>query len=227
MDRDICNRLPFYKCFEKDTVTIQSSQRTSRVADHPADRIFVDRWSPRGFSQEQISDNELRILFEAARWAPSAYNSQPWRFLYALRVEAEFDAFLAPLIDFNRGWAQHAAALIYLLSKKEFTPPGKTEAQFSRTHSFDAGAAWANFANQAAIAGWAAHGMSGFDVDKARTVLGVPPGFDVEIAIALGRKGDGAHLAPALLQREQPSPRLAIDEFVARGAFPKSFETEP
>ncbi|MCK1274686.1 nitroreductase family protein [Bradyrhizobium sp. 61] len=223
MDRDICGRLPCSKCFEKVTVTVQASLQTSRVADHPAERIFIDRWSPRGFSQEQISQGELRTLFEAARWAPSAYNSQPWRFLYALRGDTEFDAFLAPLIEFNRGWAQHAAALIYLLSRKEFTPPGKTEAQFSRTHSFDAGAAWANFANQAAIGGLAAHGMSGIDVDKARAVLGVPQEFDVEIAIALGRKGDGAHLAPALLQREQPSPRSSVGEFVTHGLFPEHF----
>jgi hypothetical protein len=79
-----------------------------------------------------------------------------------------------PLIEFNRGWAQHAAALVYLVSKKDFTPPGKTESQFSRTHSFDTGAAWANFANQAALGGWAAHGMSGFDVDAARKALGCP-----------------------------------------------------
>lgn len=205
-------------------MTVQVSQRTSRVAEHPAERIFVDRWSPRGFSQELLSDSELQTLFEAARWAPSAYNSQPWRFLYALRGDAEFDAFLAPLIEFNRGWAQHAAALIYLLSRKEFTPPGKTEAQFSRTHSFDAGAAWANFANQAAIGGLAAHGMSGIDVDKARAALGVPSEYDVEIAIALGRKGDGSHLAPALLQREQPSSRSPVGEFAARGPFPERFE---
>lgn len=205
-------------------MTIQTAQRTHRTADHPADRIFIDRWSPRGFSQEQIRESDLRTFFEAAKWAPSAYNSQPWRFLYALRGEPEFDAFLAPLVEFNRGWAQHAAALIYLLSRREFTPPGKSEAQFSRTHSFDAGAAWANFANQAAIAGWAAHGMSGFDVNKARTVLGVPEGFDVEIAIAVGRKGDGAHLGPALLQREQPSPRTPVNEFVEHGLFPTRFE---
>jgi nitroreductase len=210
---------------KKDSiVTIQTSHRTNRAAEHPAERVFIDRWSPRGFSEEQIPESELRMFFEAARWAPSAFNSQPWRFLYALRGQAEFDAFLAPLIEFNRGWAQHAAAVIFLLSKKQFTPPGKTEAQFSRTHSFDAGAAWANFANQVALAGWAAHGMSGFDVDKARSALGVPDGFNIEIAIAVGRKGDGAHLSPTLLQREQPSARTPVSEFTERGLFPKRFE---
>ncbi|MGY3604855.1 MULTISPECIES: nitroreductase family protein [unclassified Bradyrhizobium] len=204
-------------------MTFHKPVPTARVPEHPAERIFVDRWSPRGFAQDEISEAELYTFFEAARWAPSAYNSQPWRFLYALRGQPEFELFLAPLIEFNRGWAQHAAALIYLVSSKEFTPPGKTASQFSRTHSFDSGAAWANFANQAALAGWAAHGMSGFDVDAARTTLGVPDGFAVEIAIAIGRKGDGAQLPPALLQREQPSNRAPLGEFVQQGVFPERF----
>ena len=196
---------------------------TDRTPDHPAHRIFVDRWSPRGFSDEAISEGDLRTFLEAARWAPSSYNSQPWRFLYALRGQPEFETFLAPLIEFNRGWAKHAAALIYVISRKSFTPAGKTEPSFSRTHSFDAGAAWANFANQVALSGWAAHGMSGFDVEAAQKALGVPDGFAVEIAVAVGRKGDGAHLAAALLEREKPSPRLPVGDIAAAGLFPPRF----
>lgn len=194
-----------------------------RVPEHPVDRIFVARWSPRGFAHDQITEGILNTLFEAARWAPSAFNSQPWRFLYALRGQSGFDAFLAPLIESNGGWAQHAAALIYLLSRKDFIPPGKTEPQLSRTHYFDSGAAWANLANQAAATGWAARGMSGFDVEKVRMVLEVPDGFTVELAIAVGRKGDGARLPPGLLQREQPSGRLPFGELVACGLFPERF----
>lgn len=194
-----------------------------RAPDYPADLIFVSRWSPRGFAEDQIPEGVLNTFFEAARWAPSAFNSQPWRFLYALRGHSEFERFLSPLIEFNQCWARQAAALIYLLSRKEFTAPGKTIPQFSRTHSFDSGAAWANFANQATAAGWAAHGMSGFDVVKAHTELKVPEGFAVEIAIAVGRKGDGAQLPPGLLQREQPSGRSPVDDFVARGLFPDRF----
>ncbi|WP_407180590.1 nitroreductase family protein [Bradyrhizobium sp. STM 3562] len=204
-------------------MTIEKQVSTSRAPEYEADRIFVDRWSPRGFSPEEIPETVLHGFFEAARWAPSAFNSQPWRFLYALRGQPEFETFLTPLIAFNQDWARHAAALIYLLSKKEFTAPGKSEPQFSRTHSFDSGAAWANFANQATAAGWSAHGMSGFDVEKAKVVLGVPDGFAVEIAIAVGRKGDGAHLPPGLLQREQPSSRSPVGAFVARGLFPERF----
>lgn len=196
-----------------------------RTLEHRADQIFVDRWSPRGFNQDQITEGVLNTFFEAARWAPSAFNSQPWRFLYALRGQSEFETFLCPLIPFNQSWARHAAALLYLLSRTNFTPSGKAEQQFSRTHSFDCGAAWANFANQATLAGWAAHAMSGFDIEGARTVLKVPEGFSVEIAIALGRKGEGAYLPPGLLQRERPSGRSRVRDFVGCGSFPERFRS--
>ncbi|MGY2843626.1 hypothetical protein ACVIWU_006497 [Bradyrhizobium sp. USDA 4509] len=123
------------------------------------------------------------------------------------------------MIEFNK--ARHAAALVYLLSRQAFSPPEKTES--SRTHSFDSEAAWANFDSQAAASGWAAHGMSGFDVEKACNLLRVPEGFVFEIAIAVGRKGDGEHLPLGLLQREQPSGRLPVGNLVARGLFPERF----
>ncbi|MGL3104471.1 nitroreductase family protein [Bradyrhizobium sp. BR 1432] len=204
-------------------MTIQKPGSKVRVPEHVVEWIFVERWSPRAFAEDQISEAVLNSLFEAARWAPSAFNSQPWRFIYALRDQSEFDIFLTPLIEFNQGWARHASALIYLLSKKDFTPPGKTEPQLSRTHSFDSGAAWANLANQAMAAGWATHGMSGLDDEKARAVLRVPDSFSVEIAIAVGRRGDGARLPFGLFQREHPSGRSPIGEFVARGLFPERF----
>lgn len=206
-------------------MTLQDAAFKIRVPEHPADRLFVDRWSPRGFTQDQIPEGVLNTFFEAARWAPSAFNSQPWRFLYALRGHSEFEAFLTPLIQFNKDWARHAAALIYLLSRKDYIPPAKTEPQLSRTHSFDTGAAWANFANQAAASDWVAHGMSGFDMEKARALLRVPTGFAVELAIAVGRKGNGSHLPPRLLDREKPSGRSPVGDFVVRGLFPERFKS--
>jgi nitroreductase len=204
-------------------VTTQLPPPTDRTTDHPAHRIFVDRWSPRGFAAEAIDEQDLLTFIEAARWAPSSFNSQPWRFLYALRGQPEFAVFLEPLIEFNRGWAQHAAALVYVISKKNFTPAGKTEPTISRTHSFDAGAAWANLANQAALSGFACHGMSGFDVASAQQALKVPDGFVVEIAVAIGRKGDGAHLPASLKEREKPSPRLPVTDIASSGLFPQRF----
>lgn len=205
-------------------MTVHTFASTDRQPDHPAHRIFVDRWSPRGFSDDKISAEILRTFFEAARWAPSAYNSQPWRFVYALRGDAEFQTFLEPLIEFNRGWAKHAAALVYLLSRKDFTLPGKTDPAPARTHSFDAGAAWANFANQTALAGWAAHGMSGIDAAAAHKALGAPDNFNVEIAIAVGKRGDGSRLPPPLLDREKPSGRAPVDDFVAHRLFTERLE---
>lgn len=204
-------------------MTVQHPQPTDRTTDHPAHRLFVDRWSPRGFSDETLPEKELLTFIEAARWAPSSSNSQPWRFLYALRGQPEFDTFLAPLVEFNRGWAQHAAALVYVISKKSYTQAGKSERNFSRTHSFDSGAAWANLANQAALSGWATHGMAGFDVAAAQKALQVPDDFAVEIAVAIGRKGDGAQLSASLKEREKPSPRLPVAEIASSGLFPQRF----
>ncbi|WP_275190958.1 nitroreductase family protein [Bradyrhizobium sp. CSA112] len=124
-----------------------------------------------------------------------------------MRGQSEFEAFLSPLVEFNQGWARHAAALIYLLSRKNFIPPSKTESQFSRTHSFDCGAAWANFANQATAVGWTAHGMSGFELEKARTVLSVPEDFTVNYRDrhwAQGRRRTPAGCPAAAPKAERP-----------------------
>jgi len=195
---------------------------TERVADYPIDRLFIDRWSPRAFTGEAISETELFSLFEAARWAPSSYNSQPWRFLYARRDTAHWERFLGLLIPYNRSWAQHAAALIFVVSKSTMLPPGKTTEIPSHSHSFDAGAAWGSLALQALKSGWAAHGMVGLNFDEAFAVLGLPQGYRVEAAIAVGRQGDKSILPEALQAREAPSGRLAVREIAFEGGFPKS-----
>ena len=107
-------------------------------------------------------------MFDAARWAPSAFNSQPWRFLYAHRGDAHWDRFLGLLVPFNQDWARHAAVLVYILSDRlPFTDKAGAPAP-SLTHSFDAGAAWALLALQAWRLGYFAHGMSGIELDRAR-----------------------------------------------------------
>lgn len=95
----------------------------TRVADYPIHTQFTDRWSPRAFTGESISQETLLSFFEAARWAPSAYNSQPWRFLYARRDTPDWERFLGLLNEFNRGWAQHASALVIIASKTDFIAP--------------------------------------------------------------------------------------------------------
>jgi nitroreductase len=194
---------------------------TERVAEYPIDRVFMDRWSPRAFTGEAISEAELFSLFEAARWAPSSYNSQPWRFLYARRDTVHWERFLGLLIPYNRAWVQHAAALIFIVSKSTMLPPGKDTEIPSHSHSFDAGAAWGFLALQAVKSGWATHGMVGLNFDEAFATLGVPQGYRVEAAIAVGRQGDKSTLPEVLQAREAPSGRFAVREIAFEGGFPK------
>lgn len=194
----------------------------SRQTSHPIDPLFTRRWSPRAFTGEEITEPQLLGLIEAARWAPSAFNAQPWRFLYARRDTPAWAPLFETLGEFNRGWAQRAAALVLVLSRTRWVPPGKTDVQPIGSHSFDAGAAWASLAFQATLSGWHAHAMAGFDRERARAVLGVPDDHAIEAVVAIGRLGDKAVLPQALQDREQPSARLPLSAIAAEGRF--SFE---
>ena len=130
-------------------------------------------------------------FFEAARWAPSAYNAQPWRFLFALRGTPAFDRYLSLLIEFNQGWAKHAAALVVIVSKTTFAAPGSTEEKPAPTHAFDTGAAWGHLALQAHLSGWHTHGMSGLDFERARQELKIPEGYQVQQVIQFGSNLQG------------------------------------
>ena len=192
----------------------------SRVADHPIEPVFLERWSPRAFTGELVPEADLHSMFEAARWAPSSYNSQPWRFLYARRETPHWDKFLGLLIEFNRGWAQNAGALVILVSKTLMQLPGKDELVPSHSHSLDAGAAWGYLSLEAQRLGWSTHAMVGFDIPRAATELNVPADHRVETAIAIGRRGDKAILPDFLQAREAPSSRNPQGAFVFEGAFP-------
>ena len=143
----------------------------TRVADYPIHTQFTERWSPRAFTGESIPQETLLSFFEAARWAPSAYNSQPWRFLYARRDTPDWERFLGLLNEFNRGWAQHASALVIIASKTDFIAPGATEETPALWHTFDTGSAWGHLALQASLSGWHTHGMAGFDQELTRKEL--------------------------------------------------------
>ncbi len=190
-----------------------------RQTEHPIDPQFTQRWSPRAFTGEAIPEATLLGLIEAARWAPSASNIQPWRFIYARRDTPAWTPLFDCLVEFNRGWAVNAAALVLVMSKMTWLPHGKTEPVPNPTHSFDAGAAWMSLALQAHLAGWPAHGMGGFDRDKARLALGVPSDHVLEAMVAIGRQGDKASLPEALQARETPSTRLALAQIAVEGRF--------
>jgi nitroreductase len=167
-----------------------------------------------------MPDEDLFTLFEAARWAPSAFNSQPWRCLYAKRGDANWARFLSLLIPWNQGWAHSASVLIYILSDSLPMTGKDGQPQLSHSHSFDAGAAWACLALQATKMGYHAHGMSGVQFDKAREELLVPERYRIEAAAVVGRIGDPAMLDDKLRAREVPSGRKAVEEFAFAGVFP-------
>ena len=191
-----------------------------RQPDHPVDPLFLERWSPRAFDGSEMPEDELLTMLEAARWAPSAFNSQPWRFLYARRGEADWERFLGLLIPWNQSWAHSASALIYILSDTLPFTDKAGEPAISHTHSYDAGAAWACFALQASLMGYQAHGMSGVDFERAQAELGVPERYRIEAAAVVGRIGDPATLPDKLRARETPSGRRPVSELAFRGNFP-------
>jgi len=195
-------------------MTVTTNNRSSAFAIAP---VFLDRWSPRAFTADEISTDTLLTLFEAAHWAPSAYNSQPWRFLYARRGDAHFQDFINLLIPFNQGWAGKAAALVFIVSKRSFAAPGATEAKPSYSHSFDAGAAWALLALQATKLGWTTHGMTGFDHAAAPAALGLSDDYRVEAAVAIAKQGPASQLPEQLAAREAPSGRAAVESLVFNG----------
>ncbi len=190
-----------------------------RQPEYPIDPLFTRRWSPRAFTGETIPEATLLSFFEAARWAPSGFNAQPWRFIYGRRETPGWQPIFESLSDYNRGWAQRASALALVLSKARWVPPGKTEPQPNATHSFDTGAAWASLAFQATLAGWHVHGIGGFDRERARAALSIPADHAIEAVIAIGRQGDKDLLPEALQARELPSQRLPLSRLVADGRF--------
>jgi len=191
----------------------------ARQAHHPVDPIFTRRWSPRAFDASVIPDADLHTIFEAARWAPSAFNFQPWRFLYAKRESADWDRFLSLLIPGNQRWAQNASVLIYICSDTLIRYGPETIVP-SHTHSFDAGAAWASLALQATMLGYHAHGMAGVEWDRVREELKVPERFRVDAACAIGTTGPLAILDEKNRAREFPSDRRPLAESFHAGDFP-------
>lgn len=189
----------------------------SRQADHPVDPLFTNRWSPRSFSGEEVPLSVLHTALEAARWAPSASNAQPWRFLVARHGDENWVLFTALLSGRNARWAHRASALVLIVSEKEIERGGQKGPNHS--HSFDAGAAWANFAHQALLLGWHTHGIGGYDRELARETLKVPQGFALEALIALGRQDTLDNLDEDFHAQESPNTRRPLSQSVFAGAF--------
>ena len=125
-----------------------------RKSEYNVDPIFLDRWSPRAFDGSTMPKEDLLTILDAAHWAPSAFNYQPWRFVYALKGTPEFDKFLDILIEFNQSWAKNASALVFIFSDTLSRPADGSEPKAYRSHSFDAGAAWGLLSLQAIKSGF-------------------------------------------------------------------------
>lgn len=193
---------------------------TCRIADHPIEPLFLERRSPRAFDGSELCESHLLSLIEAARWAPSAYNYQPWRFLYARRGDESWQDFLDLLVPFNAEWAQSASALVFVLSDTLLQRDAQGKASPLRTHSLDTGAAWAQLALQAVRLGLHARGMAGVDFERAREVLRVPERFHIEMAIAIGREADPEALPEHLHKKAEESLRKPLADIAFSGHFP-------
>ncbi|MGU3536522.1 nitroreductase family protein [Methylobacterium sp. A54F] len=191
---------------------------TPRRPDHDIDPLFLERRSPRAFTGEAVPEAELLRMFEAARWAPSSYNSQPWRFLYALRGDAHWDAFFDLIVPGNQKWVKETGAIVILVSSALMKAGDELKPSWS--HSLDAGAASLAFQLQAIRQGWHAHGMTGFDRERAVGVLNVPPDHRVEAAYAVGRAIPPESLTEEQRTREAPNGRRPLTDFVHAGGFP-------
>lgn len=179
--------------------------------------LLKERWSPRSFDGSEIPQEDLDVIFEAGGWAPSAFNIQPWKFLYARRGDANWDRFVSLLVEFNQSWAGNASVLVFVVSSRN---QGQGEdSKPNHSHSFDSGAAWALCALQATAMGYHAHAMTGVQFDKAETELGIPEDHRLEAAFVIGRKDDKEKLPEKLQAREAPSPRKSLSEIAIPGNF--------
>ncbi|MWV42738.1 nitroreductase [Paenibacillus sp. HJL G12] len=183
-------------------------QRNSEYSVSP---LFLNRWSTRAFSDRKISDQDLYTVLEAAHWAPSSFNDQPWRFIVA-KTEEQLSVFHQFINEFNLTWVSSAPVLIVVASDKL-----RANGDPNGAHAFDAGAAWASMAIQATMLGLFTHAIGGFDRNKARQMLNIPENFELHAVIALGYQGDKSVLPEAIQQREVPNTRRPLNELVFEG----------
>jgi nitroreductase len=172
----------------------------------------LSRWSPRSFAVRDVSPTDLKKVFEAARWAASSYNEQPWRFLVGTRNSLTYNKIFSTLIGFNKGWAAAAPVLILGVASTKFTHNGTD----NRYALYDLGAASSYLTLQAAALGFSSHQMAGYDQDAARQTLEIPEGYALGSVIALGYQGEPSALAHQELVALETAPRTRkpLTEFV-------------
>lgn len=181
----------------------------------PINDLFLKRWSPRAMSGKPLTLLQVQQLVEAARWAPSSYNNQPWRYFYAISGDEFWTSFVDLLAPGNKIWAEKAGALFVVAAKTTFDYNNKP----SRTAPYDTGAATLNLAYEGFFLGLVVHQMEGFDYDKAHELLKMPKDFVVQSMVAVGFSGDVAELPKKAQQDEHPNERRPLDEIMFHGTL--------
>lgn len=190
---------------------ISAEVQATRVSEYPVSPLFLNRWSTRAFSTREVSDQDLYTVLDAAHWAPSSFNDQPWRFVVA-KTEEQRSVFHQFISEFNLTWVSTAPVLIVVASDRL-----RDNGDPNGAHAFDAGAAWATMAIQATLLGMVTHAMGGIDRNKARQMLNIPDHFEIHAVIALGYHGDKSLLPEGVQQREIPNSRRPLNELVYEG----------
>ncbi|HKM80133.1 MAG TPA: nitroreductase family protein [Candidatus Acidoferrum sp.] len=187
------------------------------ATQYPVHELIRERWSPRAFSEKAVSPEILQSLFEAARWAPSSNNEQPWAFLVGTRGDGDtFRKILGTLVEFNQTWAKHAPVLAIAVSELAFAKNGHS----NRNAFYDTGAAVSQLTTEATSRGLFVHQMAGFDPHKAIEAFAIPNGWEPIAAFAIGYAGDPQTLPDALRERElAPGTRKPLHEFVMSGQW--------
>lgn len=187
------------------------------VTEHPVHDLIRTRWSPRAFADKAIAPGVLGSLFEAARWAPSSNNEQPWAFIVGTKEDAKtFNKILGTLVEFNQGWAKNAAALVIAVSHLVFAKNGDP----NRNAHYDTGAAVSQLTTEATARGLFVHQMAGFDAQKAVEAFGIPAGWDPIAVLAIGHGGEAESLADGLREREIAArTRKPLSEIAMAGGW--------
>jgi nitroreductase len=190
------------------------------ATDHPILKLLAERWSPYGFEDRPVPEGDLRSLFEAARWAASSYNEQPWNYVVATREDSvEFGRLLACLVEANQAWAKTAPVLVLGVVSLQFAK----NKQDNRAAVHDLGLAAGNLLVEATARGLFVHQMIGILPDKARELYKIPEHFEAWTALAIGYKADPAKLPDALRERDlTPRQRKPLGRFVFTGTWGQS-----
>jgi nitroreductase len=197
---------------------MKSTEEIEKIKHGPAvsgvEGLILRRWSPRSFADREVKVEDLRKMFEAAGWAASSYNEQPWRFFLGLRGDETYQRIFDALGEFNQMWAKSAPVLILSIAKKTFSHSG----QPNRFGLHDTGAATAMLGLEATALGLHTHSMAGFDADKARASFNVPDDYDMGAVTAVGYLGDSSVLPEhQRAMEESPRSRKSLHEYVLAG----------